>query len=221
MQETSLHAELKQLYAAGDPERMEVSLNGYLIDAVIDDLLIEVQTGNFTALKPKLGNLLVDHRVRVVHPIAQEKWIVKLPAEGELPISRRKSPKRGRMEEIFRELVRIHPFLQNENFSLEILLTKEEEIRRDDGLGSWRRGGWSIIDRRLLDIVGNIVMTGPEDYRIFLPDELPVRFTSKDLAKTGKLPRYLAQKALYCLHQLNLVERVDRRGRAHIYRRLI
>lgn len=221
MQETSLHAELKQLYAAGDPERMEVSLNGYLIDAVIDDLLIEVQTGNFTALKPKLGNLLVDHRVRVVHPIAQEKWIVKLPAEGELPISRRKSPKRGRMEEIFRELVRIHPFLQNENFSLEILLTKEEEIRRDDGLGSWRRGGWSIIDRRLLDIVGNIVMTGPEDYRIFLPDELPERFTSKDLAKTGKLPRYLAQKALYCLHQLNLVERVDRRGRAHIYRRLI
>lgn len=221
MQETSLHVELKKIYAGGDPSRMEVSLDGYLIDAVIGDLLIEIQTGNFTALKPKLHKLLAHYPVRVVHPIALEKWIVKLPAESNLPVSRRKSPKRGRVEEIFRELVRIHPWVRNPNFSLEILLTREEEIRRDDGRGSWRRNGWSIEDRRLLDIADSVLFTCPEDYLNLLPQDLDERFTSRELAKAGKYPRYLAQKTLYCLYHLNLVERVARRGRAYVYHRLI
>ena len=73
-----------------------------MIDIVRDDLLLEIQTGNFASIKSKLVHLVQEHRVRLIYPIAQEKWIVKLSKEengGE--VTRRKSSKRGRLEDLF------------------------------------------------------------------------------------------------------------------------
>jgi hypothetical protein len=127
-------------------------VDGYYIDIVHGGLLIEIQTGNFTALKRKLARLLVNHRVCVVYPIAQERWVRRITAEGQ-QISRRKSPKKGRIEELFVELVRLPHLVSHPNFSLKALLIQEEVIWRDDGQGSWRRKGWSVADRLLLDVV--------------------------------------------------------------------
>ncbi len=105
------HAERKTL--ARCPERvvrsagrcLEVPVDGYIIDIVRGDLLVEIQTRSFSSLKKKLAVLTDSHPVRLVHPIAQEKWIVKLAGDWAKPMSRRKSPKRGHVEDIFAELV--------------------------------------------------------------------------------------------------------------------
>src|SRR5919106_3118329 len=77
--EKPLHASLKQWYARpGD--RFEVPVDGFVIDIVRDDLLIEIQTRNFASIKSKLTKLVCCHKVRLVYPIVQEKWIVRLPA---------------------------------------------------------------------------------------------------------------------------------------------
>ena len=86
-------------------------------------------------------------------PIAKEKWIVRLVAKGITRLGRRKSPKKGHLFQIFGELVSIPNLIRNRNFSLEVLLIMEEEIRRDDGQGSRRRKEWSIANRRFLDVV--------------------------------------------------------------------
>ena len=76
LKETSLHAALKDW--AGKPgDRFEFPIDGYLIDIVRDDLLIEIQTRNFSMIKAKLERLLENHKVHLIHPIAQEKWIIK------------------------------------------------------------------------------------------------------------------------------------------------
>lgn len=63
--EKSLHADLKQWYALpGD--KMEVRVDGYIIDLVRGDLLIEIQTGGFSPLKRKLAHLAQAHPVRLV-----------------------------------------------------------------------------------------------------------------------------------------------------------
>jgi hypothetical protein len=50
LNEKPLHASLKQWYARpGD--RFEVPVDGFVIDVVRDDLLIEIQTRNFSSLK--------------------------------------------------------------------------------------------------------------------------------------------------------------------------
>ena len=112
MGETSLHDEVKRWYAQpGD--RLEEWVDGYLIDIVRDDQLIEIQTGNFSAIKAKLENLVRRHPVRLVHPIAQTKWIVRLDARGGR-VSRRRSPRRGRVEDLFLELVYIPHLMAGE-----------------------------------------------------------------------------------------------------------
>jgi hypothetical protein len=220
LQENSLHAALKDWYSTpGD--QIEQQVDGYWIDIVRGNLLIEIQTRNFSAIKNKLHHLLEKHPVRLVYPIPQEKWIVRLPIESNQLPSRRKSPRHGRLVDVFRELVRIPHLVAHPNFSLEVLLTREEEIRRNDGLGSWRRQGWSIADRRLLEVVNCIRLETPSDFTAFLPDSLPERFTNRDLATLLGIPQPLASKTAYSLRSMGLVEITGKRGRAYLYERKV
>jgi len=216
MQESSLHAALKKHYARSGGLQ-EAPVDGYLVDVVRQGLLIEIQTGNFTAIRDKLNVLLDNHHLLLVYPVAQEKWIVRLPAEGDTPISRRRSPKRGQVTEIFRELVRIPSLMTHPNLSLEVLLVREEEIRRDDGRGSWRRKGWSIVDHRLLEVVHSHLFQTPQDLLTLIPDSLQEPFTSKDLAAAMGVRRYIAQKAAYCLRNMQVIAIAGKRGRAYLY----
>ncbi len=215
MGETSLHEAVKLWYAQpGD--RLEAWVDGYLIDIVRDDQLIEIQTGNFSAIKAKLENLVRRHPVRLVHPIAQTKWIVRLDAQGRR-VSQRRSPRRGRVEDLFLELVYIPHLMEEPKFSLEALMVHSEEELIDDGRGSWRRRRWSVNDRRLLDVVGRDVFSAPADFRKLLPETLPKEFTTRELAEGLRLRAGIAQKMTYCLRHMGVLDMIGKRGRAHMY----
>lgn len=215
LNEKPLHAALKAWYAQpGD--RFEVPVDGFVIDLVRDDLLLEIQTGNFASIKSKLIALVRAHRTRLIYPIAQEKWI-RLAKDDRGEPSRRKSPRRGRVEDLFWEMVSFPQLLANRNFSLEVVLTREEEIRRYDGRRRWRRRGWVIEERRLLEVVDQRLFEDPADWRALLPEGLG-SFTTSDLAEAMGIRRALAQKMAYCLRQASVVEQIGRRGRAHLYR---
>lgn len=65
LNEKPLHAGLKRWYARpGD--RIEVPLGEFLVDIVRGDLLIEIQTANFSAIRRKLSTLVAHHPVRSV-----------------------------------------------------------------------------------------------------------------------------------------------------------
>ena len=140
LNEKPLHASLKEWYTQ-QGDQFEVTVDGFVIDIVRDDLLLEIQTGNFASVKSKLIELVRAHQIRLIYPIAQEKWIVKQANDNSGGVTRRKSPKRGQVEELFREMVSFPHLLVNPSFSLEVLLIREEEVRRYEGKGEWRRGG--------------------------------------------------------------------------------
>lgn len=216
--EKSLHASLKAWYTqSGD--RLEVSVDNFVIDIVRGDLLIEIQTGNFSALKGKLARLLDHHSVHLVHPISQEKWIVRQTAAGKT-LSRRRSPKHGRVVDVFRQLVYLPHLLSHPNLSLEVLLTHEEEILRDDGRGSWRRKRWSLHDRRLLDVVAGTKFSSPADFWAVLPATLPQLFTNADLATALRCRPPLAQKITYTLRRMGGLRLTGKRGKALLYERV-
>lgn len=218
MGEMSLHAALKERLARpGD--QFEVKLEGYFIDIVHGDLLIEIQTGNFTALKRKLGRLLENHPVCVVYPIARERWVRRVTADGQ-EVSRRKSPKKGRIEDLFLELIRLPHLVSHPNFTLKALLVQEEVIWRDDGQGSWRRKGWSVADRLLLDVLEYRDFKETADYLALLPDSLDYPFTNNDLRSKLGVRANLAQKMSYCLKKMELIEVVGKDGRSLLYDRI-
>ena len=216
LNEKPLHASLKQWYArAGD--QFEVPLDGFVIDIVRGDWLIEIQTGNFASIKRKLNQLTGEHRVRLIYPIVQEKWIVQ--REGGLRGGevRRKSPKRGRVEDLFQELVSIPQLLANRNFSLEVLMIQEEEARRPAGRRRWRSKGWRVEERRLLDVVEQRAFQEPADWLAFLPEGQDA-FTTRDLAAANGISRDLAQKMAYCLRHGRVIEMIGKQSRENLYR---
>ena len=216
MTEHTLHNQLKTWYAQpGD--LIEASIDGYIIDLVRNDLLIEIQTGNFSSIKAKIQDLVERHRVRLIHPVAHKKWIIRL-SKDERTIGRRLSPKRGRTEEIFYQLVYMPKLLMHKNFEMEIVLINMEEYNIDDGKGSWRRRGRSIYDRKLVDVQSQDLFKCPRDFLRLIPSSLPNSFTAKELANEVGLRSTLAQKMVYSLRQMRLLEVAGKRYRANLYR---
>ncbi len=212
LSERSLHAALKE-HLAQPGDRFEVKLGRYVIDIVRDDLLIEIQTRHLYALRPKLLRLLAEHPVRLVHPLPAERWIVREGRDGRR--TRRKSPKRAAVCDIFTELVRVPDLAAHPNLTLEVLLIREEQQWRDDGQGSWRRGGWSLVDTRLLGVQSSHVLRRPAEFLALLPP-LPPSFTNSDLAQARGWNRHLAGKATYALRAMGLLS-AEKHGRANLF----
>ena len=80
-------------------------MDGFIVDLVRGNLLVEIQSRNFSVIKRKLTTLAACHYVRLIYPIAQEKWIVKVSEDAGHYLRRRKSPKRGSVIQVFGELV--------------------------------------------------------------------------------------------------------------------
>lgn len=227
LNEKPLHAALKESYARPN-DQLEVPLEGYHIDIVQDGLLIEIQTGSFSPLKKKLRALVRNHSVLLVYPIPYEKWIITRP-QIDLPIldmipekvTRRKSPKRGSPLEIFHELVYIPDLLQHPNFEIEVAMTREEEVRqRRERPKRKRRGykkGWTLTERRLLDVAEKHRFAQPADLLALLPNDLPQPFTTATLAKALGRRRNFAQKVVYALRHTDALEIVGKEGNAYLY----
>jgi ribosomal protein S25 len=213
--EQTLHEQLKELYARETGE-IESTMGDYRVDVVRGDLLIEIQTRSFSSIRDKLRDLTQENRVRLVHPIAYQKWITRLD-EDKKQVSRRKSPRRGRVEDVFSELVYLPKLLMSPNFELEVVLVDLEEYWIDDGRGSWRRRRWSIHDKKMLELRERYLFKSPENFKQLIPEALPKEFTSRMLSKETGLNMRLAQKMLYCLTKMNIVERNGKKGRAYLY----
>ena len=218
LNEGALHEALKRRYLTPGA-RMEQEVDGFVADVALGNRLIEIQTSGFSSLKRKLPQLLEKHPVTLVHPVARVRYIVKLPQEEDGQTTRRRSPRRGAVWDVFRELVYIPHLVGHPNLTLDIVLTEEEEIRVHDGTRAWRRKGWVVVGRRLVDVLETLTVRSMADLFAPLESELPDQFTTEDLARAMNRPRRIGQKAAYCLHAAGVVAIVGKRGNAIVYAR--
>jgi hypothetical protein len=209
--EGSLHSTIKEWYGT-DNARYEVRVDRCIVDIVRGEHLIEIQTRNFPAIKNKLLRLCKHHTVRLVHPIAVEKWITHVKEQGGEVISKRRSPKRGKLISIFDELVRTPEIINEVNISIEVLMIKMEEIRCADGKGSWRRKGVSIVDRKLIEVVERVEFFNKFDFLKCLPEGLAEPFSNKSLAKSLGIYVASARRITYCLKKMGAIIEVGKRG---------
>jgi hypothetical protein len=217
LRESHLHAALKE-WLAEPGDRFEVAVGRFVIDIVRGDSLIEIQTGGFAALRRKLDVLLDEHPIQIVHPVAGRKWIVRGPHAGK-PSTRRKSPKRGTVYSIFSELVSFPWLIDHPNLSIDVLVTDQEELRRFDGNTSWRRKGWSVVERRLLDVTKRVSIVSSADLAALLPTDLPEPFTTADLAALTGEPRRIGQQMAYCLREAGVLQIAGKTGNTLQYGR--
>ena len=217
LNEGSLHAQLKQWYAV-EGDQMEQPVDGYVIDLVRGDLLVEVQTGGFAPLRKKLTNLLESHTVRLLAPIARDRRIVRLSDGGEI-LSARRSPKHGRFEDVFARLVSIPTLINEDGFELEVVLTIEDEYRTHQPGKAWRRGGWVVAGRSLERVAEKKLFASAQDLAAMLPTDLPEPFTTTDLAASIRCSLRLAQQIVFCLRKLDVLMMSGKSGNSIEYQR--
>ena len=216
LNESSLHSALK-LWYKNPEDHLEVPIENFVIDIVRDDLLIEIQTRNFSTIRKKLETLLKNHRVLLVHPIVKDKWIINVNHQSNEIIRKRLSPTHRSYLDIFEELIRIPDLIANPNFTIELPLVQIEEVRINDGKGSWRRKGWSIYDRRLVNVVERKVFCSPIDFLMLKPTTLKTPFTNAELAHSLEKSLRLAQKMSYCLSKMGIIKVVGKSGRSLLF----
>lgn len=169
-------------------------------------------------MKRKATFLLeLGHRVRIVHSVPIDKWIVKVDADGTV-LSRRRSPKHGKPTDIFAELVSFPELLGHPRLQVDVLMTIEEEYRRHTPGQAWRRRGWTVIERRLIEVVDSLLLENPEDLTELLPHGLPETFTTADLADGLGRSRRAAQQMAYCLRKVEVIVAVGKSNNAVVYR---
>ena len=219
--EGSLHAALKERYAAAIPGGLvETAVDGYVIDVAGRDELIEIQTSGFAGARRKLERLVERHHVVLVHSMPVEKWLVVVDADGAI-LRRRRSPRRAVPLDLFDELVAIPSLIGHPNFRLELLLTSEEEIRGPIPVGARYRypRAWWRLDRRLVEVVETRRIDGPVELVALLPAGLPEVFTTADIVGASGRSKRLAMRVVYCLERCGAIARIGRQGRHVTYRR--
>ena len=217
LNEGALHAQLKDWYRRhGD--RIEQVVDGFVVDLVRGNLLVEIQTGSFAPLRRKLDLLTRQHRVRLVAPVPLVRRIIRLSDEGEI-LSARRSPRRGRVEDIFNLLVSIPSLLCCPRFELDVVLTREDELRAHRPGRAFRRRGWVVTGRRLVSVERCVRIGSPAEAAALLPPGLPELFDTAQLADAAGIDRRLAQQTAYCLRAMGVLYAAGKRGNAVVHAR--
>jgi hypothetical protein len=214
LNEGALHAQLKEWYRRPD-DRLEQPVGGFVVDLVRGETLVEFQTGGFAPLRRKLETLTAAHPVRLVAPVAASRRIVRLGDGGEI-LSARRSPRHGRVEDVFARLVSFPALLCDPRFELEVLLTHEDELRVHRPGRAYRRRGWVVAGRSLTSVEGSVRLVCAADAAALLP-ELPEAFDTAELAAAAGIPRRLAQQMTYCLRAMGVLGVAGTRGRAKLH----
>lgn len=218
LQEKTLHAILKY-YFEPDSTYHEIRHHGFVADILHDNDVIEVQTRGFNKLRRKLDAFLEAGEVRIVYPVAYEKYLEWIDQETGTISKKRKSPKRGTPYEVFYELYKIKQYLTNPRLSLSIVLVNIEEQRLLNGWSEDKKRGSSRYERIPTALVDQIDINSVEDYKKLIPEGLAEPFTTKTYKEATKLSIGQARTALHVLHYVGAVRKIGKQGNTILYER--
>lgn len=216
LSEKTVHAVLKNYYEP-DEDCQEIPVEGMVADIYRDGDIIEIQTANFNKLREKLARFLPYYDVTVVYPVPKCKWVIWVDEVTGECTSKRKSPKKGTPYMIFKELYKIKSYLRNENLHFKISMLDIEEYRLLNGWSQNRKKGSTRFDRMPIEFKEEYEIFGVVDYIQFLPMELPVHFTTNDLAKVARIPVNLSRVVMNILYYVGTVKKVGKKGNSIIY----
>jgi len=219
--ETSLHRQLKQAYAA-QPSATEVVLSDFRIDAInAEGELVEIQHASLGALRVKAGRILqADEqlRLRVVKPIVGRKWIVTRASRKGPVLRRRLSPKRGRLCDVFLDLVYFAKVFPHPRLTLEVILVDVEEHRIPKLKHRFRRKNYTTLEQTLLAMhERREIRTAHELWSLLPATAMPQVFDTAELARQIQRPRWFAQKVAYCLRHAAAITPVGKSGNSQLY----
>jgi hypothetical protein len=215
--EHGLHAALKLAYARHPEARLEVPVAGKIVDVVLPDELVEIQTRNIGSISEKILHLACTGPVRVVHPIVVETIIDRIDPSDSSLVSSRRSRTRKDLFSLFDELVHAPLLVGSPNVRFDAVLVRVREVRVRDGNGSWRRRGDRVLARDLAEVISTTSLNSRADWLALLPAGLALPYDSAALGAVLGIPAPRARKILYVLAKAGLLREAGMAGRRKLY----
>ena len=231
LNETHLHHTLKVLYANEEEGSVtEVQVGPYIADILCPSgKIIEIQTGNLSHLAKKIDFFLKDrYKVKVVYPLVCEKTIETYSPQTQ-KVTKRKSPRKNGLYDMFKELTGLYPYLLKRNFTLEILLVSmtEERRRTEEKVQSRNRQrrfmkDWLKTGKRLNSILATYTFKTKKDYLALLPKKTETPFTvsgvyEKLKEEKIKVTRNNVSLMLWVFNKMELIKEEAKIGKAKSY----
>lgn len=209
--------------AVTDPEERsrgaESGRGGFIADVFKDGKIIEIQTGGFYPLKPKLEFYLnnTSYDVTVVHPIAAKKWVTWINTEDGSLSKRSRSPKKGVATDVLPELFWLSESLNSERLHFKIMLLEIDEYRLLDGWSKNKKRGSNRYDRVPTELIDIVEFDAKNYAQALMPQGLSEKFHSGEFSK---LTKFKGRKLSYVLKLLcvtGAIERGERTSKGYVY----
>ena len=94
------------------------------------------------------------------------------------------SPKRGRIVDVFDDLIGLAKVFPHPNLQIDVLAVEIDEVRVERR----RRPGYSVVDRRLREFVASVALREAADLWRLIPEGPEGAFSTRDLAERPGMP---------------------------------
>lgn len=213
LNEKCIHATLKNYFSDTEYDQ-EIKIGGFFADILGENGIIEIQSKCFNKLNSKLNTFLDASHVTVVYPFHKKTRIYYIDkSSGEL-IKHGNLTSHKNLTDFFIELYRIKSYLNNPNLTI-CIANLEVEKYRYTAQDCVRRKG-QRVEVYPSDFISAIYLEKPEDYRMFLPKDLPEFFTKKEFQKICNFSE--ASILIEILEYMGIVSRFSKQRNEFIYR---
>ena len=219
--EKSMHKMLKY-YLEPDEIFHEKKVCGHIADIYKNNMITEIQSINFSAVKEKIKHYLEykENKITFVYPVAAVRnmcWVDKKTGETSKIT---KSLKFIDIYKFYEEIYHIKDFMGEENFNLKILLLEVLEYKFLDGWGKFRKNNATKIDKVPVSKVGEENFNGKNDYLKLIPSKLREEgmFTVFDLKKETGMGEKAIRSFIYVMKNAGLITENGRKNRYICYK---
>ncbi len=211
LNEKIIHHTLK-CYYCDDPDQ-EVRIGDFYADGAGEHGIFEIQSANFGYLAKKLSQMLRVSHVTVVYPFEKKVHNYAVNAQtGEVLSATSRTE--NSYSKLFLELYRLKAFLTNPNLTVRIAFLEIDKKTYYKDERKIRRKG--MRKEKFPDaLLRETVLECPDDYRVFLPEGLPVSFTKAELQRLCRPTD--ASIMLSVLEFVGIVSRTGKKGNEIIW----
>ena len=213
LNEKSIHSTLKHYFA--DDFDHEAKIGAFYADIVTENGIYEIQTSSFSRLNKKLETMLAVCHVTVVYPYEKRTKTVSVDEKSGELLTAGNFRTNSSCTKLFLELYRIKSFLTNPNLTICIAELDIERINYVDPK-TRRRRGRGRYTKTPQALRREIYLEKPEDYAIFLPENLPEEFTVKQFQQYVRTTD--AKLMLEILGYMGVTEKIGKIRNADLYR---
>ena len=210
LNEKEIHHLTKMILSNWNIYLQEIKVGSYIADVKIGNYIKEVQTSNFKNLITKINYYLSNgYNVEIVYPLVNKSQIHYINRVTKGVDYKGKRHLYKTKYDALREIYWIKQFIDNDNFSIRIMLYEVTDYRYSDNKQKIKKTPTSLLEE--------IYIRNVNDFKQFIPKTLNKEFIAKEFRRETKTRSRYYHGYLRLLESLGVISSVGKKGNTIIW----